>query len=79
MSTPWPDPQTAVMDALPHATHPTHDNWRAKADALITGLRQRGYDVVPIAEHDIDIDPAEIIVMRSESDGRIMGFRWTRP
>lgn len=45
--------KTAVMDALPHAIHPIHEDWRTKADALIDGLRARGWDVtrrVPSAE-----------------------------
>lgn len=44
--------QTAVMDALPHAIHPIHDNWRTKADALILGLEQRGWTVAPVGERD---------------------------
>lgn len=40
------DRETAVMDALPHAIHPMHDNWRTKADALIKGLEQRGWHIV---------------------------------
>lgn len=38
--------QTAIMDALPAAIHPIHDNWRDKADALLDGLHARGWDVV---------------------------------
>lgn len=44
--------QTAVMSALPHAVHPTHGNWRAKADAFILGLRQQGFDVVRFTVED---------------------------
>jgi len=40
------DIQTAVMDALPHATHPMF----AKADELIKGLDQRGFKIVPKSE-----------------------------
>lgn len=49
--------QTAVMDALPHAIHPMHGDWRTKADALIDGLRARGWDVVRLTgEEDSDVD-----------------------
>lgn len=42
------DVQTAVMDALPHAIHPMFEGWRTKADVLIEGLRDRGYEIVPV-------------------------------
>lgn len=41
------DIETAVMDVLPHAIHPMHDNWRAKAIALIEGLHAHGYEILP--------------------------------
>lgn len=40
------DRQTAVMDSLPHAIHPMHEDWRTKADALIDGLEARGWLLV---------------------------------
>jgi hypothetical protein len=46
------DVETAVMDALPHAIHPMHNDWRAKADALIAGLRIRGFKIIPIEEEE---------------------------
>jgi hypothetical protein len=42
--------QTAVMDALPHAIHPMHGDWRTKADALIDGLRARGWDITKLPD-----------------------------
>jgi hypothetical protein len=41
--------QTAIMDALPHAIHPMHGDWRTKADALLDGLQARGWTVVPLS------------------------------
>lgn len=41
--------QTAVMMALPDATHMMHGtDWRSKADALIEGLRKAGYEIAPV-------------------------------
>lgn len=40
--------QTAVMDSLPHAVHPMHEDWRTMADALIEGLAARGYVLVRV-------------------------------
>jgi hypothetical protein len=42
--------QTAVMFALPHATHPMHGDWRTKADALIESLRLNGFEIVRVGE-----------------------------
>lgn len=41
--------QTAVMSALPHATHPMHGDWRTKADVLIESLRLDGFEIIPVA------------------------------
>lgn len=44
--------QTAIMDALPAAIHPFHEDWRTKADALLDGLWARGWDVVRLSSKD---------------------------
>ena len=39
------DRQTAISDALAHATHPIHESWRDRIDTLVEGLRERGYTI----------------------------------
>ena len=46
------DRETAVMDALPHAVHPMHDNWRTKAQVLIKELEKRGWAVLSIGVYE---------------------------
>lgn len=45
--------QTAVMNALPHALHPMHKDWRTKADALLDNLHASGWAVVKLPSTEL--------------------------